>query len=187
MKKTLAIILAIVMMAAMAVPAFATQEITSGTGSSEVEYTVDDEYTVVIPQKITLSKDAVTADVTVTKAVIKGNQTLTVKMHSTQGTNGKWQLETTTGGYAVEYNISIAEKNEGKAEGAQVTLTAGEFANGGANSANTLLTVKSVATVGENEHLGAATLTFTTAGTAQAGTYTDSITFTISVDTPEAG
>ena len=57
MKKLLALILAVALMATMSVTAFATDVTTDGgTGSTEVKFNVDPTYTVTIPATVELNK-----------------------------------------------------------------------------------------------------------------------------------
>ncbi len=173
MKKTIALILAIVMMAAMAVPAFAAASVetqtVSAAGSQEatVTYGVTETYKVTLPSAINFN-DAKTVDATVTVAdnmVIKNNTSVKVTMISKENqgiATGEWKMVSEEGA-VLKYTVTKP--------------TAVNVPNNFGGTAEEILSVPSNA-AGTG---GSVTLTFATEGTSQAGTFTDTITFGVSV------
>ena len=70
MKKLIALVIAIVMMAALAVPAFAATVTAAGSSNTEVSYEPSASYTVTIPDSATIGS---TATVSVSNAVLAAN------------------------------------------------------------------------------------------------------------------
>ena len=186
MKKIIALALAILMMAAIAVPAMAednvepvvNQTFNGDSGSSIVEFGVDAGYTITIPQKITFEGLVGEAEVTASSVVLAGNETLSVSVSSTQyqkqvegeeSPRAAWVMTEVTGKSApVDYTI----KNGGVAvanNGVILTVTADDD-----------LTDTDDVTSGYTDTV---TLDLATPGTSQVGTYQDTLTFSVAVAT----
>ena len=198
MKKTLALILAIVMMAAFAVPAFAeptpevagvtTQEANNSTGNDcKVTYGVGQTYTISLPTAINFAVDndlaapnTQTCVISVSKLVINGSKNLVVTMDSAnEGDDNGWQMEAAN---CDPVTYTVKTSNPTPANEAHVgTITDDAVVPNavvaGDVKASTILTVASNA-AGKG---GAVVLTFSTAGTSQAGDYEDTITFGVSI------
>ncbi len=164
MKKIFAILLAVTMMATMSVTAFAA-EITGESGSVEVTYGVEEAYVVTIPAAITLSADAAsTMEISASGVVIAYGDQLTVSVSSTNYADSKWYLvDTANAENKLEYSVKNGENAVASGD-AILTVDAG--------TAET------------------ATVTLTTQLVDQAtvsGTYKDTITFTVNVDTKPQG
>ena len=180
MKKIIALALAILMMAAIAVPAMAKDydETSTGEGYNQsiVEFGVNAGYTITIPQKITFDGLEGEATVTASSVVLAGNETLSVSVSSTQyqmqvegeqTARAAWVMTEITGKSApVDYTI----KNGGVAvasNGVILTVTADDA-----------LTTTDDVTSGYTDTV---TLDLATPGTSQVGTYQDTLTFAASV------
>ena len=200
MKKTLALILAIVMMAALAVPAFAEIDEEPGVSSStvkaegsnncDVTYGVKESYTVSLPTAVNFAYgiagnvQSQTATVSVTDFVINGSNKLVVTIDSTNGTDGGWAMidDAESGGESspVPYTITAAAA---AGNGANVTPATGAVVNAVVSNdpvvpATTILEVAS----NVQGNGGGVVLTFATNGTKQAGNYSDQITFGVSIE-----
>lgn len=183
MKKIIALVIAILMMAAIAVPAMATKgydETSTGEGYNQsiVEFGVKAGYTITIPQKITFEGLVGEAEVTASSVVLAGNETLSVSVSSTQyqkqvegeeSPRAAWVMTEVTGKSApVDYTI----KNGGVAvanNGVILTVTADDD-----------LTDTDDVTSGYTDTV---TLDLATPGTSQVGTYQDTLTFAVAVAT----
>ena len=191
MKKTLALILAIVMMAALAVPAFAETPVDEGVLSSEtlvgegtkgctVTYGVAQSYTVSLPTAINFAyaENEQTATLIVNNFVINGSNKLVITMDSAFDTTtvGGWEMRDVAGGStAVPYNVEVTGKT-----GDNVETTVGDVTNADtANSAAPSVVMEVNSNV--DGEAGSVTLMFTTEGTKQAGDYSDQITFAVSI------
>ena len=199
MKKFLALALAIVMMAAIAVPAFAAptridqeddpDETKSATAT--VTYGVNKTYTVTVPDAVAFPTDgtnAITADVSAEDVVIPGSQKLVVSVASAAGSytvpnsgdpgvtydaKVEWTLVEVTknGSNAVPYSVYVG------AAGAQAKP---QDADALTNALGTVLTVNS--STGAAAATGGAKLFFETVGTNQSGNYIDTLTFTVALE-----
>ena len=200
MKKILALALAIVMMAAIAVPAFAAPtSLDQGDNPNEdksatttVTYGVNKTYTVTVPDAVAFgTSKATTAEVSAADVVIPGNEQLVVSVvsaagryqvpnssviYDTQTDDAKvaWTMveETKNGSNAVPYSVYVG------AAGAQEKPQDAEALT---NDAGTVLTVNSSTNQGQAA-TGGAKLFFETAGTNQSGRYIDTLTFTVALD-----
>lgn len=159
MKKLFASVLALAVCCAMAVPAFAedttiNQESQDKTGSTAVSYSVDEMYTVTIPEKVTLGNS-----VTVKAEDVRVAQGYAVHVALT-ATDGD--------------NNAFALKSE---EGAVITYTV-QNGNGTVHLNDTVLTVNPA-----SSSSGEATLSFVAPqSVTYAGKYTGNVTFTVRVD-----
>lgn len=200
MKKTLALILAIVMMAALAVPAFAAETtpeqagvssetiVAAGDRTCDVTYGVRESYTVSLPTAVNFAYAAAgsvpnqTANVTVTNFVINGSNKLVVTMDSiNEGAENGWKMLDVSGGAstAVPYTVSAAAAD---GNGGNVSIPNANVKNAVVDDdpvvpATTILEVTS----NVEGNGGGVVLTFATAGTKQAGDYSDQITFGVSI------
>ena len=167
MKKIFALILAIVMIASMSVVVFAAdKEAGAVDGSTTLTYGVDQAYEVVIPGDQTFSGDdttGYTASGTVEASGVKiaKGEKFTITVTSANS----WKLVDTEG--AGQTAISDPVDYDAKIGGASIKTT------------GKVLELESTTTSGGNE--GSATITFTTAGTGQEGTYKDTLTFTVAI------
>ena len=153
MKKLLALILAITMMATLSVTAFATDYDTAGNKGMNVTYSVNPGYTVTIPETVTIGADGTEATVSAENVVVNKGQYVSVTL-------------------AVDNNFTVTTT-----EGAELTYTV--TANGKAVTAGGEILAVNPA----DGKTGTATITFDIDETAiqYAGTYTGSATFTIAV------
>ena len=194
MKKTLALILAIVMMAALAVPAFAEISETEGVlasdtlkapGDSEctVTYGVRESYTVSLPTAINFAyeENEQEATVSVSNFVINGSNKLVVTMDSeNEGADNGWIMKDVSDGgksTAVPYTVSAAAAAGNKSNTTIPNETVINAVVDGDVKATPILEVASNVT-GDS---GGVVLTFATEGTKQAGNYSDKITFNVSI------
>ena len=159
MKKALSLLLALTMVLSLNVIAFATgtpiTQADSGSETVEISHKVDEAYTVTIPADFDLETGAtISAD----GVVIESGKQLEVTVSSASG----WKLKRAdvTDDEGIAYELSVT--------GAAVALVNGDA----------VLTVAAGETTG-----GSAALTGTLIGTAtEAGTYTDTLTFTVAVE-----
>ena len=153
MKKLLALILAITLMATLSVTAFATDYDTAGDKGMDVTYSVNPGYTVTIPETVTIGANGTSATVSAEDVVVNKGQYVSVTL-------------------AADNNFTVKT-----AEGAELTYTV--TANGEAVApGGEILTVNPT-----DSAAGTATITFDIDESAikYAGTYTGSATFTIAV------
>lgn len=168
MKKTLSLGLALVLALSMAVPAFAANITTDGgTGSTVVTYGTDQGFTVTIPADFTIdaATKKATAEVKAENVLIPYGQVLNVRVTGADYTD-KWEL------------IDEAEATN------KLTYTIGTTEGGNEIGNNSVvLDVESGEAYGSEVE---ETLYFTVTDTlTKAGTYTDTLTFTVSVDDAE--
>ena len=176
MKKILAIALAVLMIAALTVPAFAEHVVKQDstleggekvTGAvTPVTYGVKQTYTITLPSAIEFGYSTeATGSITAKEVVITGNLSLQIYVDSDN--NFKMVAD---GCDAVPYVMS-----------AKVGETETEFKTDNHDAVVLEVAASKDASKGAE---GSAALTFTTAGTSQAGDYQDNLTFTIEIDTP---
>lgn len=162
MKKMITLILAMTMALSVSATAFAAgidQDSNPKTGSTEVTYTVAPSYTVTIPATVTLG-NSVTVEASGVK-VAKGSQVV-VKLTETSGTGNAFTVKTAEGA-ELKYNVKKGE-----------TLV---------NIDDTVLSVNPDSATDGNGASGSTSLSFSLNDTIQyAGTYTGTVTFTVSVD-----
>lgn len=197
MKKIIALALAILMMAAIAVPAFATKTVDqASTGTDRapttlVTFGVTEGYTVTVPAAVNFGNNRFTkTTISASNVIIPGNQTLKVAISSASvdDTQTAWKMSATNGSNPVEYKVStdfdFENGSYGEATGVcangTVVLTVlsnqqGEVSvpdgNEGATTMETQVTLAK-----------SSTLYFGTPGTTQSGDYSDTITFTVTLD-----
>ena len=184
MKKIIALVVAVLMMAAIAVPAFAawdTQYNEDGNVTI-VTFGVQEGYVVKIPQKVdfgyALAKDI---EISASGVIIAGGTSLkvTVKSEQYDDESDTWQLIDT----ATHMEDGVAVPNSANVsymisldENAEQTVVSNE---------TVVLTVASAAVFDDEGNpkgnSGSAKLYFTTNGTSQVGTYQDRLTFSASV------
>ena len=153
MKKLLALILAIALMATMSVSAFAADYDTTGDKGMEVTYSVNPGYTVTIPETVTIGANGTSATVSAEDVVVEKGRYVSITL-------------------AADNNFTVKT-----AEGAELTYTV--TANGENIAAGgEILTVNPA-----DGKTGTANITFDIDESAiqYAGTYTGSATFTIAV------
>ena len=163
MKKALTLALVAAMLTATGITAFAAdtevnQDTTPPTGAMTVNYTADPVYTVVIPESVTLGDTAVTEQIKIYGAAENDNVVI-----------GKKQ----------KVNVALtASANDFKvktADGDEVAYTV--------NDKNAVADLTTVAECTAAEGKKDTNITFTKTGTAAyAGTYTDTLTFTVSLE-----
>ena len=205
MKKVLALALALIMMLAIAIPAFAAtgESGTSVFGDSlnaaednvtvndkvEVEYGVLQAYEITIPADVnfgyadtTVHGYSTTRDIKADKIVIAGNEWLVVTVASANN----WQMVDANKDASdnpisdnVDYTATLADMTTA----ADDTITF-------SNTNNTKDTVLVVAAADGNKGYedakkatGTNTITFATAGTAQEGRFLDTLTFSVEITT----
>ena len=192
MKKIIAIALVIFMMAAMAVPAFAEEgESTISTksttlkddeatvGGTKITYGASQAYTVTIPVTISLDGGSAEAGISISNYSLSKKKVLNIYINSsmaeanyTNKTDEKWYLfedGTETGATDVEYQVYVKGKNE-----APNTLIP-------RNGTTVIISANTV----ENANDVTETLVFTTAGTSQVASFTDTISFTAKIEDPK--
>ena len=163
-KKLLTLALVGAMLTATGITAFAvdtevTQNTTPPTGATTVNYQVNPVYTVVIPESVTL-KD--TEDATATIKIYGATENDNVVLGKGQKVN-------------VALTASKNDFNVANADGGKVTYTV--------NDKSAVADLKTVAECTADDGKKDTTLTFAKTGTAAyAGTYTDTLTFGISVE-----
>ena len=171
MKKIIALVVAIVMMAAMAVPAFAAINVQDGTGektaSTLLTYGVNQAYVVTVPESITFSGTAATDTVSVSKGfVLPYGQSLKIAVAGLNET--KWELvgDAGTNNTKLDYTVKVGDSTIA-VNGTILTVAAAADSNAESITAESL----------------ASTLNFAITSTVPTyvGTYTDTLTFTASV------
>ena len=159
MKKAITIVLAAAMLTACSVTAFAesiTQNSDPKTGDTTVSYTVDPAYTVVIPESVTLGDTAATEQIKIYGADESSNVVIP------QGKKVNVALTNSTNGFNVK-----------NADGDTIAYTVNDK-----SSADDLTAVAECA-AGTKKNTD---ITFKKTGeTKYAGTYTDTLTFTVSL------
>lgn len=159
MKKFITTILALSVVSALSLTAFAAdteinQDSADKTGSTTVTYTVDPVYNVTIPQTVALGE---TETISVNNVVVEDGKQVTVRLTSTSEADNTFKVKTGKGA-ALTYGI---------------TKDSNPIAIG-----DVILSVKP--STGDS---GSAALDFSAPTGAQySGTYTGTITFTVSVD-----
>ena len=163
MKKALTLALVAALLTATGITAFAAdtevnQDTTPPTGATTVNYQVDPAYTVVIPESVTLTDADVTAIIKIYGADENSNVVI-----------GKGQ----------KVNVALTES----ANGFKVKTADGDTVDYTVNGENTTAALASVAECTADDGTKNTDITFTKTGTAAyAGTYTDTLTFTVSLD-----
>ncbi len=160
MKKAITLALVAALLTATGITAYAT-DITADsnpkTGGTTVNYTVDPAYTVVIPESVTLGDTAVTEQIKIYGATENDNVVI-----------GKGQ----------KVNVALTES----ANNFNVANTDGDTIAYTVNDKNAVADLTTVAECAANT-TSETELTFAKTGTAAyAGTYTDTLTFTVSLE-----
>ena len=180
MRKIIAIILAVVMLAAMSIPAFAkTLADESNSDKSDtvpVTYTSSQGYEVEIPNEFALTDEDAdgiangSGTVTAKKAKLGNGKKLIVTVASANNTNMvdgyNWKLVEAAGADPIGYTIAVENTTNGG-------VTTDALTQGGQ-----VLTYTSNAAKWANK---VSTMNITTAYSNQAGTFSDTLTFTASV------
>lgn len=174
MKKIIAIVLAIVMMAAISVPAFAAFDQSNKSAQITVSYGISEKYTLSVPADVDLTLDAETnaqQTLTASNVVIPANKKLVVSVTSTN----TWNMLATdgSGNAAVPYTLKLDSSSNAIVD---KTATILEVTPGSLNTAAS----------------GSVILNFATTGTSQSGKWADTLTFGLALDnytapTPEEG
>ena len=157
-KKTLATLLTLTMLATAAVPVFAADK-TSDTGNAELTYTVESTFTMIIPANTTLTDGIGSGTVSASDVVIPSNKLLNIKVKSTNyNSTDKFRLKDNNSDNYIKYTIKNGE-----------------------TAIDNEATVLSVAA---DTAVTPVTLNFALVDLAQkvAGTYTDTLTFTATVE-----
>ena len=158
MKKLLALLLAIALMATLSVTAFAAEYDSTGDKGMNVTYSVNQGYTVTIPETVTIGADGTSATVSAEGVVVNKGQYVSVTL-------------------AADNNFTVKT-----AEGAELTYTVTKDGQPVA-AGGEILAVNPA-----DGKTGSASVTFDIdeAAIQYAGTYTGSATFTIAVkDVPK--
>ena len=163
MKKTLSMALALTLALSLAVPAFATDiTVDGGVGETVVTYGTSQGFTVTIPADFTIDSatQKASADVEAENVLIPYGKTLNVRISGDDYVDSWELIDTAEASNQLTYNIGTTE--------------------GGNDIVNNsvVLSVAAGNTSGATE-----TLYFEVIDTlTKAGTYTDTLTFTVSVD-----
>lgn len=162
MKKLLTIMLALVMVLSLSVAAFSagiTQDSNTKTADTSVTFNVDPTYTVTVPATVTLAKAAdgsykQDATITATDVRLLEDQTITVTLAS------DFKLITDAAGatYELDYKVTVGD------------------------SSTAIATGDTVATFTTDTNSQSSTLHFAAENPTYAGEYSDTVTFTISVE-----
>lgn len=168
MKKLLALALALTLTLSLSVTAFAAdsdQTITTddGTGKTTVTYEVQPAYTVTIPATVAIDGDAVTVKAEGVK--VPSGQQVVVKLTGTSETDNSFKVNSTEGA-SLTYEVKDSSNNT-------IALNAA------------VLTVNPDSATDGNGASGSTTLTFALASNQTvkyAGTYSGTVTFTVSVE-----
>lgn len=168
MKKSLSLILALLLTLVMAAPAWADDVSISAEGDIQggttLTYEVDPSFTVTIPDAVSLSKADGTGSSTVKVSagvLIPFGEVLTVKVSSAQYGDSSFRLKTAVTDDYLKYTIKLGAATEALANNATV-LTISEK-----NAADTTVT-----------------LNYAAETPTKSGEYTDKLTFTVAVGTP---
>lgn len=154
MKKLVTLLLTAALATAAATTAFADTSITPSDGKMNVTYTVAPSYTVTIPASVTLGEKAT---VSASNVKIGKNENLIVKLTGTSGTNNAFTVK--AGDEVLTYKV--------KKDNADIAINS-EVLNVNTDTASTQ---------------PSATLSFEAPASAKyAGTYTGTVTFTVSVE-----
>ena len=163
MKKAITLALVAAMLTATGITAFAapiTADSDPKTGGTTVNYTVDPAYTVVIPESVTLGDTAVTEQIKIYGATETDNVVI-----------GKGQ----------KVNVALTAS----ANNFNVANTDGDTIAYTVNDKNAVADLTTVAECTAADGKKDTNITFTKTGTASyAGTYTDTLTFTVSLTNP---
>ena len=142
MKKILALVLAIVMMASMSVVAFATETQTNvldaagNVGGTEIAYTTSQAYTVSIPANFTLAANTpVEKTVTVSNYLLAKGATLTISITSENIADGNWVLQA-----ANADNVVYSIEKKGTPDNTSLTPASSAFLTATTNAAPLLTT-----------------------------------------------
>ena len=187
MKKILAIALAVLMLAAMAVPAFAANQELVFTENAEenvlpergnvvVTYGVAQSYLVTIPQDVAFSDTALKDERTLSVANLKlrGDEKLTIAIDSEYDYK---LVDTNKKSVDVDYWIATSDYTE---DAVGINTPTEKLAD----EAIALVVNRPDGNTGANQPTsGAVTLTFETLGTSQQGNYIDTLTFTVAIAT----
>ena len=166
MKKIIALVVAIVMMAAMAVPAFAAFKDDKAT--TTVKYGVNETYVVVVPSEITMNKEQ-------DSNAASGSNTITISAgYKIPAGKSVW-VSVDSDNYADGWYMDNTDST-GSADNLGYTLKAGE-------TDIVAETPFMEAKAGVTTDAVVVTLNCATLGTDQAGTYEDVLTFSANVDT----
>lgn len=167
MKKLLTCVLALALVLSLSVTAFAAEGSNTSVPNNKttITYEVAPAYTVTIPASVTLG-DSVTVAASGVK--VAKNSQVVVKLTGTSETDNAFKVKTT--------------------EGAALTYTVKKDENDTINVNDAVLTVNPENATDGNGASGSTTLSFALNDTIQyAGTYTGTVTFTVSVETVPAG
>lgn len=163
MKKTLSMALALTLALSLAVPAFATDiTVDGGVGETVVTYGTSQGFTVTIPADFTIDSatQKASADVEAENVLIPYGKTLNVRISGDDYVDSWELIDTAEASNQLTYNIGTTEGGD-------------DIVNN-----SVVLSVASGNTSGATE-----TLYFEVIDTlTKAGTYTDTLTFTVSVD-----
>ncbi len=180
MKKIVAIALAVLMLAAMAIPAFAADITAEGSSTTTVEYKMEESYKVTIPGNVNLNIASGTAmtgteEIKATGVKLEGGDTLTVTVTSANGSNGYELKDKADKSDNVPYTVQYTKDS--------TTYTLKNTPSA-ANETNVVLEVQTTADDELTGAVGSTTLNFSTNGTAQVGVYNDTLTFTVKIVKP---
>ena len=177
MKKIIALVVALVMMAAMAVPAFAaefTDDVVNNAGGTTITYGATQAYTVTVPANFTLAANTdTTATLSVSNYMISATKVLKISVDSENKDTVKntWQLvevlqegaSELTGAANVPYTIKVGGESIVPNSAVVLTLKTANGQNGA-----------------DGEQVDSI-LTFNTAGTSQVAKFQDTITFSVAI------
>ena len=153
MRKLLALILAITMMATLSVTAFAADYDTTGDKGMNVTYSVNPGYTVTIPETVTIGADGAEKTVSAEDVVVEKGRYVSV----TLAESNNFTVKTTEG---AELTYTVTANGENVAAGGEILAV--NPANGKSGTANITFDIDEAAI-------------------QYAGTYTGTATFTIAV------
>ena len=195
MKKIIAIVLAVVMIAAMSVTVFAADKVLAKDDNSStsdvvpVTYTSAKGYEVSIPEKFELvdanATGVATGEgiVTINKAKLNNNETLTVTVASQNNNKDmvdgyNWKLVDTAGADDIGYKIAVSENTQVPENGSATNYNNGNIATDDLAQGNAVISYTSSAITWSAR---SSKMVLTTAYSNQAGNFSDNLTFTATV------
>ncbi len=196
MKRMVALLAALVLLLASAVPAFAADDVeytsveNAGSVNTTLTYGVSQSYMIKIPSRINLhrledgSGLGATATVEAKSVIVAGDESLNIAVNSSNETSSGTGHDVTFQWWLKDTNMKVDGVTPASVP-VKYTATIPE----GAGTAQ-LYNGKKILTVGaaegdkgtESNAGGSVTITFFTEGTAQHGAYQDILTFHVSVD-----
>ena len=163
MKKVVSLALALVLVLAMGIPAFAADNGIQGGNTTEVKYTVSETYVVTIPSAVVFTGTTLTGtgDVSASNVVLVNGHKLVVKMASANGFNLKNEDS------AIAYTVKVGDSQTALSGSDAVEVLA--------------VTCTNMEVASDTATLNFATTTAAIGAATAAGDHTDTLTFSCEV------